>query len=188
MHGKGVDAVRLFIALPLPDEVRRAALAGIDALRRQGVSAGFTRPENLHVTLAFIGESDRTAALQRCIDAACGAPFLLTVGGSGRFGDLIWAGVRVSPPLAALERRLRAALRAEGFRVDERPFRPHITLARAAQGATTPEIAETGATADRVSLMKSERIGGRLVYTALYTRRMKAAEEGSAQGTTLRIK
>lgn len=166
--------MRLFIALPLPEEVRAAALGGIAALRRQGISANFTRPENLHVTLAFIGESNRTDALRRCIDGACGAPFALETAAPGRFGELIWLGVRVSPPLAALERRLRAALSAEGFAVDSRAFRPHITLARGAGNAAPPEVAKSVGIAEAVSLMKSERAGGRLVYTALYTRRMEA--------------
>ena len=168
--------MRLFIALPLSEDARRVILDGADALRAEVPTANVSRAENLHITLAFIGESNRVDALKACIDEVCRAPFTVTVGGSGRFGDLIWAGVRVSPPLAALERRLRAALTKAGFRLENRPFRPHITIAREAPVHSLPQIPEVTMAADRVLLMRSDRQNGRLVYTPVYTRLLTSTE------------
>ncbi len=168
--------MRLFIALPLSEEARQQMLNAAETVRAQVPTANVTRAENLHITLAFIGESMRVDALKSCIDAVCRTPFTITLGGSGRFGDLIWAGVRVSPPLAALERRLRAALANAGFQTENRPFRPHITLAREAAGASLPDMAELEMLADRVVLMRSDRKNGRLIYTPVYTHLLKTEE------------
>ena len=167
--------MRLFIALPMSEEARGAILAGADELRAKIPAANYSRAENLHITLAFIGESNRVDALKACIDEVCRAPFTVTVGGSGRFGDLVWAGVRVSPPLAALERRLRVSLQRAGFHIENRPFRPHITSAREAPGSLLPHVPEVTMAADRVLLMRSDRQNGRLVYTPVYERRLTDA-------------
>ena len=167
--------MRLFIALPMSEEARGAILAGADELRAKIPAANYSRAENLHITLAFIGESNRVDALKACIDEVCRAPFTVTVGGSGRFGDLVWAGVRVSPPLAALERRLRVSLQRAGFHIENRPFHPHITIAREAPGSLLPHVPEVTMAADRVLLMRSDRQNGRLVYTPVYERRLTDA-------------
>lgn len=161
--------MRLFIAILFSPEIKVSLLNAIADLRAQADSGVFTRPENLHLTLAFLGEvRDPSGAKQAIIDAA-GAPFSLTIGGCGRFGNLWWAGVQETPPLSALSRRLRRALNAYQISYDQKPFRPHITLARqlvcdAPVQLTVPHHAMT---VTRLSLMKSERIDGRLIYTEI---------------------
>ena len=62
------------------------------ALRRRGRGT-FTRPENLHLTLAFLGEAESAAPAQAALEAACtGGAVSLTVGGLGHFDDVWWAG------------------------------------------------------------------------------------------------
>lgn len=94
----------------------------------------------MHLTLAFLGEvqPDRVPAVARALtDATRGTPALnLEATGLGAFPDsrrarVVWSGVEGDlDRLASLQKRLTEALRTEGFDLDDRPFRPHITLAR----------------------------------------------------------
>ena len=166
--------MRLFIALHFSQAVRNMLLDTILTLKAQTVSGNFTRPENLHLTLAFIGESSNVAAIRQVIDHAAGPPFEITVGGLGHFGRLYWAGIENSVVLASLAENLQRALRAAGFPIETRNFRPHITLARevTANHPLRISVPGTAMTVDRVSLMKSERIGGRLTYTEVYGKKL----------------
>ena len=125
--------MRLFLAIVLP-EALRAQLAdlgrGLPGARR-------VAPENLHLTLRFIGEVDRPQAGD--LDAALGqirAPgFSLALAGVGCFGAgekvrSIWAGVETNPDLLGLQAKIEAALRRAGVPPEGRRFKPHVTLAR----------------------------------------------------------
>jgi 2'-5' RNA ligase len=126
---------RLFFALWPPPELQ-AALAerGREALgerRARRVAA-----DNLHVTLAFLGEVDADA--RACAEAAAGrvsaAPFTLRIDRLGYWSrrGLLWAGPGSQPPeLAALAADLNRALATDcGYQPDKRPFQAHVTLAR----------------------------------------------------------
>jgi len=166
--------MRLFIAIRFSRELEQWLMDAIGDLRRQA-DANFSRRENLHLTLAFIGESRDVMAIRRCMDGLTPGAFPLTIGGSGHFGDLWWAGVAPSERLAALAGELSDSLRAAGFDIEKRPFRPHITLARRVRPLAGPialPVPERTMTVERVSLMRSDRIDGRLTYTEVYSRRL----------------
>ena len=123
--------MRLFTAIrpsPAAEEVLLAAQAELRLLGR----GSFPRREMLHLTLAFLGETaDAAAAAEAAVEALRGAgPISLAVEGVGRFGDTWWAGVRENPALERLALEHQADLRRRGFAVEERPWMPHITLAR----------------------------------------------------------
>lgn len=168
--------MRAFFAINFDQAVKAALTGAIEALRAQAEAGGYTRPENLHLTLAFIGETRRVRALEEALRAVGGEAFSVTLSGFGRFrrpdGDICWIGVRESPELASLHNTLCAQLLERGFHMEARPFRPHLTLGRRvvlprgfddrAFGASLPDIAvDVG----RIGLMKSERVSGRLIYT-----------------------
>ena len=162
--------MRLFIAIHFSEEIKSTLLQGIRDLRGQASRGNFTRPENLHMTLAFIGETENVAAVRKAMNQWKVKPFPLTIGGSGRFGDLWWAGTEKNPALFDLAEGLKESLREEGFAIEKRPFKPHITLARQVE-AHQPirlNIPKTTMTVDHMSLMRSDRIGGKLVYTEIY--------------------
>ncbi len=168
-------SMRLFAALPLPDELGRVLLRAQDELRARGVRANFSREENLHLTLAFLGETERVRAAQEAVLSLRAGSFDLTLAGWGCFGDLLWAGVRGSRALDGLAARVRAALDGAGLSCDRKPFRPHITLARRVRpgvpdGFSIP--ARTGR-AERVTLFSSTREDGRLVYTPVAESRLR---------------
>ena len=174
--------MRLFIAIRFSREVETALGQAISGLRAVSAGGNFTRAENLHLTLAFIGESRDTKTLCRVIDSCAGAAFPLAIGGAGRFGDLYWVGVASNPALEALALRLQKALRGAGFPVETRPFRPHITIARRVQGAhpLAFEAPRAEMTVGRISLMESLRQEGKLVYRELYGRTLPPAPAETA--------
>lgn len=162
--------MRLFIAVHFSEEVMQVLLQSIKRLKDQAEGGNFTRPENLHLTLAFLGETGNTAGAKRAIDRCAVPSFPITIGGFGHFGNLYWAGIRPSPALSGLAKNLQSALREEGFQIEKREFKPHITLAREIRAAQPPrlEVPETTMAVKRVSLMKSERIAGKLTYTEIF--------------------
>ncbi len=103
----------------------------------------WTKPEQLHFTVAFLGEQP-DEALSRLRDAAapCGElrAFDLRLQGAGAFPDprrprVLWLGTgQGAAELEELAARLQGGLRAAGFRLEDRPFRPHLTVARVKPG------------------------------------------------------
>jgi len=164
--------VRLFIAINFSKEVKNTLLCAISELRSQSISGSFTLPENLHLTLAFIGESSDVHAIRGAIDRRKVEPFSLTIGGAGHFGDLYWVGIENNPQLKALAENLQSDLRAGGFEIEDRAYKPHITIARKLVSASpiSINVPETSMTVTCISLMKSERANGKLTYTEVYGR------------------
>lgn len=163
--------VRLFVALPLPEDTRER-LAGL-GFGLKGVR--WVPPENLHITLRFIGEVEE--GLAREIDAALldlRAPaFSLGLSGLGLFGTgakmrILWAGVEKSPALLTLRGRIEAALRPLGLAPDGRNYSPHITLAR----LDKPDPARLQAFVEGNSLAVSETLSvtGFGLYSSLLGR------------------
>lgn len=166
--------MRLFVAIRFSPAVEQALWAAVGDLRRQG-DGTFTRRENLHLTLAFIGETDRLEEVKSALAPLTGSgPVCLEAGGPlGRFGDLWWAGIRGGPALAALASAVQTALRQAGFAIERRAWKPHVTLVRRWRGPTPrTQVAPAAMTADAVRLMRSDRVDGRLTYTEVYSVRL----------------
>jgi len=136
--------VRLFFAIELPAEVR----AALGRLRDGGDDYRWVEPGQLHVTLAFLGEQPEDA-LRRLEQigtsaAAASRAGTLRLGEAGSYGPrgaprVLWIGLGGDVAgLIGLQSNLASALRQAGFAIEDRPFSPHITLARrrerAAQG------------------------------------------------------
>jgi len=167
--------VRLFVALRLPEPVRAALGAEIERLRRLAPAIAWVPPENLHVTLKFLGDvaPDRLAAVHAALaDATAEATrFDLVIEGLGAFPAparprVLWAGIGEGhEALAALAGRVEAALGAAGFAPEARPYTGHVTLGRARAPRADPALAAALAAArarrfgrvrvERVSLMQS---------------------------------
>ena len=133
---------RLFTGIEIPAEVREE----IARLRVPLPGGRWTEPENLHLTLRFVGDLEKPQAREfadglETIDVDA---FELRLAGLGTFGGneprSIWAGVEPSAPLEALARANDRAARTAGLPPDGRPFKPHVTLARL-KYATPDEVA-----------------------------------------------
>lgn len=160
--------MRLFIAINLSEAMKDALIEAQNEMYDHGVRGSYTREENLHLTLAFIGEYPDPRRVADALEAVSFAPFELELQGMGCFGDLWWAGMVDSAPLAAVVRRIRRALGDGGIPFDRKRFSPHITLIRRADGRM-PGIAIQNAamTVGGISLMRSERGRNGMIYTEI---------------------
>ena len=163
--------MRLFIAIRLSDDLQQAVCRVQDALLRQGVRGNYTPEENLHLTLAFIGEYSDPDFVLDTIESVPFVPFELALNGLGAFGDLWWIGLEHSQALQDYVRRLRHALAEAGVRFDKKRFSPHITILRRADGDLAKlrgvSVDRVGMTADHASLMRSDRGKRGMIYTEL---------------------
>jgi len=171
--------MRLFVAINFDKEIKEKMLAVQSRLRELG-RGNFSRPENLHLTLAFLGEvsPNRIVALRRAMDDTPVHPMKLTFDHVGSFkrngGDIWWIGLAENKILTDLQSNLSLNLAVQGFPLESRRFSPHITLARevAVQAAPNRKALlgdSPSVDVNAMNLMCSERIGGKLTYTEQYT-------------------
>ena len=158
--------MRLFIAIHLSPEIKDALRDAQRAMVDRGVRGNYTSEENLHLTLAFIGEYPNAEAVLDALSGVTFTPLALALDGIGRFGDLWWAGLRENAALTAVVRRVRRALAEAGIPFDRKRFTPHITLLRkASRDAAGIAVAPETMTVRTVSLMSSRRGGNGMIYT-----------------------
>jgi 2'-5' RNA ligase len=134
--------VRVFCAIELPAEVRSRAAAAIARLRDAvpEARASWEQEEKLHITLKFLGEiaMERVEALSGAASRAAQSSqsFILALSGAGAFPPrgnprILWLGIEdVSGALVHLQSRLEEECATADFAREERPFHPHLTLAR----------------------------------------------------------
>jgi 2'-5' RNA ligase len=130
--------VRLFVALEIPSAVRENLAALLESLRAVSSQTRWVRPENLHVTLKFMGEVPETKlAATRSVLAGVRSDQPVTVDfrGLGFFPNekrprVFWAGIEASPNLKTLAADIESVVEKLGIPREQRPFSPHLTLAR----------------------------------------------------------
>jgi 2'-5' RNA ligase len=166
--------LRLFFAL-WPDPATRAAIAALARDVGKEVGGRAVSADNVHLTLAFLGEQQADILPRLCASAAAVelSAFRLTLDevGSWRNTGIAWLGASETPDaLASLHSGITRALTTLGIALDARPFAPHLTLARRITAAVRrrlpqPVVWEVGSFA----LVSSEldRSGAR--YRALET-------------------
>ena len=166
--------MRLFIAIKFTEDIRLFLDKLAKELKAHSASGTFTLKENYHLTLAFIGETDRCRDLKRILNTISFDRFDIRFSGSGNFGDIQWVGLERSDPLDRLAGIIKQKLISEGFDIDRKPFRPHITLARKCvpDKGFRLSVPETDMTCTAVSLMDSSRINGRLTYTEIFKKEL----------------
>lgn len=178
------DVMRLFIAVQTEKEMKKALLALQEEFRRRGVRGNYTKPENLHLTLVFIGEFSDLTRVQRAMESVCFEPVNLRISGIGSFGDVWWAGIEENEELDALVKKLRRALANAGIPFDRKRFLPHITLIRKPEWDRDPDLGKIsvprGETcAEEISLMLSTRGKSGVIYTELSAIPAKGGKDGT---------
>ena len=130
--------MRLFVALSISAQVRESLASLLSELRRADSKPRWVHPENLHVTLKFIGHI-ADEALPTVLGAlrkiTAPSQIALEFRGIGFFPNdrrpsVVWAGIQAAPELAALASRVDQSLAREGLPRETRSFSPHLTLAR----------------------------------------------------------
>ena len=171
-----VSAIRAFVAANLDSDLKAALARVQDRLKATRADVGWVRPENLHLTLKFLGqvEEGRLGAIGEAVAAAatgCGQ-IRLVFEGLGAFpypraARVVWIGLsHGAEALTELQAKVEAGLESRGFAREGRPFTAHLTLGRVRSPARREQLARalTGAPAealgemvlDRIELMKSD--------------------------------
>ncbi|TAH72757.1 MAG: RNA 2',3'-cyclic phosphodiesterase [Anaerolineaceae bacterium] len=175
--------MRLFTAITFEHDIRDSLYEVINVLRPLTVKGSFTLKENLHLTLNFIGETSDLDSVKRSMELAVSNTdldsFSISISDFGRFksrdGDICWLGVKKEENLRRLQKELSDQLNASGFVLDKRDYRPHLTLARRVsfdkafnEGEFIRSLPILQPRIEKISLMKSEHIKGKLTYTEVY--------------------
>jgi RNA 2',3'-cyclic 3'-phosphodiesterase len=131
--------VRLFLAINLDPELRRAIVDAAAPLRQAAPTLAWADDAKLHLTLKFLGEhpDDTVESLSVAADAVAArhSRFSMRIGEVGAFPNfrrarVVWMGVEREPRLELLHHDVEVACETLGFEVEGRAFRPHLTLAR----------------------------------------------------------
>ena len=185
------EQIRSFIAIELPEEARK----GLARLRRELERdeqrfVKWVDPGGIHLTLKFLGNipsrrvTEITEAMRKAVQGL--SPFLLEISGLGAFPSLkqprvVWVGVGGElDKLSTLQQNIDCALAALGFAREERPFVPHLTVARVREGASASERGRFGeivgsavfegryrVEVEAIKLMRSQLTPAGAIYTCL---------------------
>ncbi|HET7292663.1 MAG TPA: RNA 2',3'-cyclic phosphodiesterase [Vicinamibacteria bacterium] len=171
--------VRAFVALELDTAARERLRAAKEDLRRELAAVRWVRPEGIHLTLRFLGQSSEQALdclRPRLATAAARCPATeAPLRGFGLFPErgaprVLWVGLEFGPPLRELQETCETAAVACGFPRERRPYSPHLTLGRWRDRAPRPALPARDLGAARLSqlvLYRSELRPGGAVYTPL---------------------
>ena len=86
--------MRLFIAVTLSEEIRKTITSTLHELKKQEVRGNYVPVQNLHLTLAFIGETREADRVKAAMQEVKYKPFRLSMAEMGTFGDILWAGMK----------------------------------------------------------------------------------------------
>jgi RNA 2',3'-cyclic 3'-phosphodiesterase len=189
------DVIRAFIAVEISDEVREGLKALQQELKKAGARVGWVAPENIHLTLVFLGDVFRSQVetLALALDAAAAetASFRYEVAGSGFFGSprsprVIWVGVNEQDnAVTGFQAWIVTRVRELGLKTEERPFHPHLTLGRVRTRDRVDELTSLLASAKsttfglvevhRLLLMQSHLEHQGVRYSVLHQSALKGA-------------
>jgi len=185
------EQIRSFIAIELPEEAKEGLARLRKALERnEHKFVKWVDPGGIHLTLKFLGNipAKQVTEITKAIEEAAQgiSPFHLEISGLGAFPNLkqarvFWVGISGElDKLSRLQQNIDSALAALGFAKEERPFVPHLTLARIREGASPPERRSFGelvgstifedkyhVEVEAVRLMRSQLMPAGAIYTCL---------------------
>lgn len=131
--------MRAFIAVEISGAARDAVARLQERMKAAGADVSWVKPENLHLTLKFLGEigEERVQGLVETLSSSLHLPpFTFALEGAGAFPrperpKVLWAGINEGKEaLLQLAREVEAVCGRCGFPAEERPFSPHLTIGR----------------------------------------------------------
>ncbi|MGQ9602666.1 MAG: RNA 2',3'-cyclic phosphodiesterase [bacterium] len=182
--------IRAFIAIPVDERIRDLASSIVKNLATAGADVKWVEPQNLHLTLKFLGNisTDMIDQVSRILeDAVAGLnEFEVEIEGIGAFPSgkkplrVVWLGIVDQGRLIEkLSSRIEEGCGKLGFQPEERGFKPHLTIGRVRQGSqnlarlrsaiSSVEFNPLKLSVDRVNLMRSELSPRGPTYTVLRT-------------------
>jgi 2'-5' RNA ligase len=131
--------MRLFVALDIEEPIRDRIAQFRDEMRTLAHGVRWVGPETFHITLQFLGESQKLDEIKTALAPVRAAPVTLSFGGAGFFPNpnrarVFWVGIQSDEKLQNLANAIATALRPLGFAREQEKYHPHLTLARAGSG------------------------------------------------------
>lgn len=131
--------MRLFIALDIDDSIRRRIATFVEGVRGFAPEVRFVGPESFHVTLKFLGETDKLEPIVSALNEIHGQSIALSFRGYGFFpgpknARVFWTGIEAGKELQELVSQIDKEMTGLGFERERGPYRAHLTLARSGSG------------------------------------------------------
>jgi RNA 2',3'-cyclic 3'-phosphodiesterase len=131
--------MRLFVALDIDENIRQKIARFMEGVHEFAPDTRWVKPESMHVTLKFIGETPDVEEIKRTLLQVNGAPVEMAFRGHGFFPNpksarVFWIGINSGPDLADLAATVDASLTTIGIAKETHAFSPHLTLARTGSG------------------------------------------------------
>lgn len=175
--------IRLFLAINFNDEIKARVNEVISLVKSNSAKGRFVSDEQLHLTLEFLGEVQRHRVdlIRKIMDGIDSSPFELEISKAGFFkrseGDVCWLGIKDNDALFRLQKKLHKNLLDCGFELEDRAYKPHITLGRKVKINAGFDLSKLEGMAggmkirvDKIDLMKSEFSNGGVSYTVMYSK------------------
>lgn len=125
--------MRQFIALTFNSSFKEELVHIMDTLKEEGIQGKYYNPDNLHMTLAFFGETNRQDEIMEIIQSIPFPEITITINRIGHFKKIYWVGIQENSELDTYVNTLRNTLKEHNIPFDEKPFYPHITILRKAE-------------------------------------------------------
>lgn len=140
--------MRLFVRIDIDKSIRERIVEFVQRLERHAPEVRFVGADTYHITLKFLGETNKVSAIEAALANVRGVPFELSFSGTGVFPNareprVFWAGVKAGAELKSLAERVSDEMARLGF-PREREFNPHLTLARSGSGSPRRKPGERG--------------------------------------------
>ena len=171
--------MRLFIAINFNEEVKQLIFEKELLLESKMINGHITSKNNIHMTLVFIGETNRPKDVSDCIEKIEENKFNLLIKGIKFFNRsgkrLYYLDIKQSDSLLKVYEKLYNELSEKGFKLESREFKPHVTLAREVVLSDRVDIEGLNYEfrVEKISLMESKRINGELKYIEIYSKELK---------------
>jgi 2'-5' RNA ligase len=162
--------MRLFVAIQLSDDMKKTIAGTLHTMKQKGVNGNYVPLQNLHLTLAFIGETDDPYAVKDALKMVSFKPFKLALSDMRTFGDLLHVSVKGNQGLSFVAKSVRDALDQAGIGYDQKKFNPHITVIRKVSGNWKQVPSPKGEMiVKKISLMKSVFKDGKPFYSEVWS-------------------
>lgn len=177
--------MRLFIAVNFNDKVKNQIKEIINKVGANSRQGKFVNKEHMHLTVEFLGEipAAEVNLIQEIIHELGYKPFTLRLNEIGCFqrrdGNIYWLGIERHDTLFEIHDELHQKLINQGFKLEDRKYKPHLTIGRKIKldNGFDPKtlnglIEAIAIYVDKIDLMKSEHIDGKLMHTVVYSKRL----------------
>ncbi|NMB26632.1 MAG: RNA 2',3'-cyclic phosphodiesterase [Tissierellia bacterium] len=175
--------MRLFIAINFKESVKNKIQDIIKEVKKYSIQGKFVNNEHMHLTLEFIGDipSEKVETIKDVMDQVVTEPFTMTLSELGYFkrkeGNIQWLEIEHNEILLKTQAKLHQLLIKQGFELENRAYKPHLTIGRKVKlkdnfnsEDLSNIIKQISINVDKIDLMKSEHINGKLVHSIVYTK------------------